>query len=351
MNLKQVIDELIQEKGMDRSVLSAIVVESIVAAYQKKYPQVVLSAKYNDSTGDLTIFTERTTVNVVHDPMLEISLKKARFIKKDVEVGMVMLLPFEYEIGRVEILFARQFMAQRIRKIEAEAVYMLFRKKEGEIVHGHVYKLERSGVLIKIDDTIAFLPHANTIPGEKVTVGMPIKVLLKEVCPEPRGDYQLILDRASSDFLFRLLELEIPEIFEKLIEIKKVVRIAGYKSKVVVASRDKNIDPVGTCIGVGGSRIKPVLVEFGSEKIDVIPWSDSLETFIKNSLKPAKVDRVEVIDSNIAKVWVDEDQRSYAIGRSGQNIALASRLVGLSIQLAQDGERGVFQDSDIDNLW
>ncbi len=353
MNLKQVIDELIEEKGIDRAVLSSIVTDAMLAAYQKRYPSVVFSARYIDSSGDLVVLAQKNVVSVVRDNLTEISLKKARFVSKDAEVGTVLTLPFEEKIGRVEILYARQFMAQKIRAIEADAVYADFKKKQGEIVHGHVHKMERSGVTVKLDDTLAFLPHQNTIPGDKIVVGMPIKTLLKEVYPEPRGDYQLILDRVSSDFLFRLLELEVPEIFERLIEVKKIVRIAGYKSKVIVVSRDKNIDAVGTCVGVGGSRILPILSELGTEKIDIIPWTESVEELVKNALKPAKVTRVELVGKDLAKVWVDEDQRSYAIGKSGQNIALASRLVGFSIQIAQKDHDGTspYQSDDGNSLW
>lgn len=353
MNLKQVIDELIEEKGIDRAVLSSIVTDAMLAAYQKRYPSVVFSARYIDSSGDLVVLAQKNVVSVVRDNLTEISLKKARFVSKDAGVGTVLTLPFEEKIGRVEILYARQFMAQKIRAIEADAVYADFKKKQGEIVHGHVHKMERSGVTVKLDDTLAFLPHQNTIPGDKIVVGMPIKTLLKEVYPEPRGDYQLILDRVSSDFLFRLLELEVPEIFERLIEVKKIVRIAGYKSKVIVVSRDKNIDAVGTCVGVGGSRILPILSELGTEKIDIIPWTESVEELVKNALKPAKVTRVELVGKDLAKVWVDEDQRSYAIGKSGQNIALASRLVGFSIQIAQKDHDGTspYQSDDGNSLW
>jgi N utilization substance protein A len=352
VNLKQVIDELVEERGIDRSTLSAIVCEGMLAAYQKKYPNAVLSAKYNEITGELFILVEKAVISVVEDEITQISLKKARFIQKDVQIGDLLTVPFDDKIGRVEILYARQIMAQKIRMVEAAVIYNEFKRKQGEVVHGHVHKTERSGVVIKLDDAFSFLPHTNTIPTDRLTIGMPIKALLKEVLPEPRGDYQLILDRTSSDFLYKLLELEVPEIFEKLIEVKRIVRIAGYKSKIVVASRDKNIDPVGTCVGVGGSRIRPISAEFGGEKIDVIQWSDSITDLVKGALKPAKINKIELIGDNVAQVWVDDDQRSYAIGKSGQNIALASRLVGLNIQLAQQeqGEQRV-ELSDIDEAW
>jgi transcription termination/antitermination protein NusA len=353
VNLKQVIDELIEERGVERSVLTAIVCEGMQSAYQKKHPAIVFSTRYNDSTGELVVLGQKEVVSTVEDENAQISLKKARFVQKDAQIGDLLVLPFEGKIGRVEILYARQIMAQKIRSVEAEMVYNEFKRRQGEIVHGHVHKMERSGAVLKVDDTYAFLPHANMIPGERIVVGMPIKALLKEVLSEPRGDYQLVLDRASSDFLYKLLELEVPEVFEKLIEIKRIVRIAGYKSKMVVLSRDKNIDPVGTCVGVGGSRIRPILAELGGEKIDVIQWSDSIEELVRGALKPAKVNRVELVEEGIAQVWVDDDQRSYAIGKSGQNIALASRLVGLNIQLAQQ-EPGVMNEtegSSADESW
>ena len=172
--------------------------------------------------------------------------------------------------------------------------------------------------------------------GDKCVVGYPIRALLAEVLEEPRNDYQLILDRSSEQFLQRLFELEIPEIYEKLVEIKKIVRSPGYKTKMIVVSNDPNIDPVGTCVGVGGSRIKPILKELGVEKIDVIPWFESKEMLVKQALKPAQIDRVELLDGdNAAKVWLDEDQRALAIGKMGQNISLASRLTGMDLQLVQ----------------
>jgi N utilization substance protein A len=334
VNLKAVVDELIEERGIDRATLEAIVCEGMLAAYQRKYPDVVFSITYDHATGTISIEGEKTVVSTVQDDDGEISLKKARFITKEIQVSDKILLPFEGKIGRVEVLYARQVIAQQIRTVEAAVVFNEYKQKQGDIVHGSVHKCERSGMVIKLDDgMLAFLPNTAAISSDKCVVGLPLRCLLKEVLTEPRNDHQIILDRISSDFMKKLLELEVPEIFERLVEIKKIVRIAGYKTKVAVVSCDKNIDPVGTCVGVGGSRIKPILNELGGEKIDVLLWSDSIEERIKGSLKPAKINRVEIDEKNAARVWVDEDQRSFAIGKSGQNIALASRLVGLEIQL------------------
>ncbi len=336
MNLASVIDELVEERGLDRDTLSAIVCESMLAAYNKRYPELQLSVEYERSTGEIVVRVQKTVVDTVVDEGSEISLKKARQTDKSLDVGATVWIPFEGSIGRIEILRAKQVIASNIRKIEADAVFGEFKDREGTVVVGVVHKCERGGAVVKIDDALAFLPKSLSIPGEKYSPGFSIRALLKEVLPEPRGDTQLILDRASGNFLLELLGLEIPEIFEKIVEVKAVARVAGYKSKIVVASNDKNIDPVGTCVGVGGGRIMPIRKELAGEKIDVIPWGESREVLVQNALKPAVVNRVEIVDGGArALVWLDEDQRSLAIGKMGQNIALASRLVGMDIQIMQ----------------
>jgi len=338
VNLFNVIEELVEDRGLDREVLSSIVCDGMLAAYQRKYPELQLQAKYDKKTGEIVIMVSKVVVASAADVLddhSQISLKKARFLNKEVQVGDFLVLPFEGTVGRVEILRARQVIAGSIRQVEAEAVYRLFKPREGQVIVGTIHKCERKGVVVKLDGHMAFLPHSLTIPGDKCIVGFSIRALLKEVLPEPKNDTQLILDRVSETFLYQLLESEIPELFERLIEIKKVVRIAGYKSKIIVFSHDFNIDPVGTCVGVNGSRIKPILKELGSEKIDIIAWNDTPEVMVKNALKPAEVNRVEITPENIAQVWVDESQRSLAIGKMGQNISLASRLVGMEIRLMQ----------------
>src|SRR5579859_688141 len=305
----------------------------MLAAYKKRYPEVNIHVTYDKKSDEIQIMAEKTVVTTVNDDDLEISVRKAKFIDKKVDVGDKILIPFEGPIGRIEILRAKQVIAHKIRETEASAIYNEFKDKEGDIVIGTVHKCERNGISVKLQDNLAFLPNSLTIPGDKCVVGMPIRALLKEVLSEPRNEIQLILDRTSPEFLKKLFELEIPEVYEKLVEIKKIVRIPGYKSKIIVVSHDKNIDPVGTCVGVGGVRIKPVLKELSNEKIDVISGSDVLETLVKDSLKPADINRVEIIDDNNVRVWLDEDQRSLAIGKMGQNIQLASQLTGMNIHL------------------
>ncbi len=337
MKLSQVIEELVEERGLDRTVLSDIVCEGMLAAYSKKYPDRLLQVSYNKKTDEIEVNVQKQVVGSVEDENAQISLRKARFINQSLDAGDLVWVPFEDKIGRIEILRAKQVIANKIRLIEAAAVYEEFKNKQGTIVLGVVHKCERAGATIKLDDSLAFLPKSLSIPGEKCSAGYTIRALLKEVLAEPRNDNQLILDRVSSEFLQGLFELEIPEVFERLVEVKKIARIPGYKSKVIVYSNDKNIDPVGTCVGMGGARIKPILKELGTEKIDVIAWNESSETLVANALKPAVVSRVEIVDDSTAQVWLDEDQRSIAIGKMGQNIALASQLTGFAIHLMQGG--------------
>lgn len=337
MNLSRVIDALVEEGGIDRAVLVQVVCEGMLAAYQKKYPDLVFNATYNKQTDEIDIAAEKTVVASVNDDDLEISVRKSRAIKSDAQEGDKVWVPFEGGIGRIEILKAKQIISQKIRAIESAKVYNEFKPKEGSIVHGVIHKCERAGAIVKVQDVYAFLPKSLMIPDMKCVVGYTIRALLKEVFPEPRNENQLILDQASPEFLRELFDIEIPEVFERIVEIKKVVRAPGYKSKVVVTSHDKNIDPVGTCVGVGGARIKPILRELGTEKIDIIAEPASVESFVKEALRPAVINRV-VVEGDAARVWLDEDQRSLAIGKAGKNIALASDLVGVRIELVKSDE-------------
>lgn len=346
MKLSGVIEELVEERGLDRSTLSSIMCEAMLAAYTKKYPELNLEVKYNKKTDEIEIFCIKKVVATVENDETEIQLRKARSIREDASVDETIEVPFKEPIGRIEILKAKQFIAQKIHSIEAAALYEEFKSKEHTIVYGTVYKIEHAGVVVKLGDSVALLPRMFMIPGEKFTIGYSIRALLREVLVEPRNEYQLILDRSSSEFLIKLFELEIPEVFEKLVDIEKIVRAPGYKSKVLVVSRDPHIDPVGTLVGVGGARIKPILRELGVEKIDIIEGGASIEDFVKSALKPADVNRVEMADSYNARVWIDEEQRSIAIGKMGQNISLASQLTGVNIHLVKNENPAVDLDTE-----
>lgn len=337
MNLLDVVDQLVDERGLDKATLQSIICEGMLAAYKKRFPDIDLVVDYDTEAGDLIVRANKLVVSNVEDEDTQVSLRKARSIRSSAELGETVPVPFDGKIGRIEILKAKQVVATKIKSVEAKLVYDQFKDKEGLIVQGVVHKIEGAGVLVKLQEYMAFLPKSLSIPGERYIVGQPVRAVLKEILVEPRNENQLILDQASPEFLRQLLSLEIPEIYDHLVEIKKIVRSPGYKSKVVIYSNDPNIDPVGTCVGVGGSRIKPVLKELGGEKIDIIKWTESQEEFVRDALKPAQIDRVEMVGDNKAMVWLDEDQRSLAIGKLGQNIKLAAELTGIAIQLADKG--------------
>jgi transcription termination/antitermination protein NusA len=344
VNVADVINSLVEERGLEREKIISIVCEGIAAAYQKKYPTLEFVVEFNQKTGAPEVFTRKTVVSSVSDPDKEVSVKKAQPFSTKAKVGDTALIPFEEKIGRIEIASAKQVIATKIREVEQLAIYNEFKDKAGEIISGNVHKRELRGFVVKVGEVLAFLPSSHCIPNEIIRVGHPIRAILKDVPQVPRGSYQLILDRTSPDFVKKLIEQEIPEVFEGIVEIKKVVRIAGYKTKILVSSHSKEIDPVGTCVGVGGARIKPILKELGQEKIDLVEWVDSIEALVKRSLKPAEIDKVEMIGERKAMVWLDQDQRSLAIGKLGQNIILASRLTEVEIQLQEAS--GVTQETE-----
>lgn len=337
MNLNDVIELLVDERNLDRELIKDVVKLGVRTAYEKKYPDIDFEVRINSKTSTVDVFAKKMVVAVAEDKDTEISLRKARTINPDAVLGDEALEPFTDPIGRVEMLLAKQVIAQRVRDLERQGVYDEFKDKEGTIVTGSVHKQERAGFVVTIGETMALLPRSCVIPEEDIRVGYPIRALLKEVSIAPRGEYQLILDRVSIDFIACLLELEIPEIFEGIVEIKKIVRAAGYKTKLVVTSNSPEIDPVGTCVGVGGARIKPILKEIGREKIDLIEQTYDMEQLVTQALRPAEIDKVVIDeDAGTATIFLPADQRSFAIGKSGKNILLASELTGLTVILQDD---------------
>ncbi len=334
MNLADVIESLVEERGLNREQVIEVVCDGVRAAYEKKFPEFEFSIVFNKKTLAIEVFVKKTVVSSAEDKDHQISLRKAQAFNLKAQLDDILDVPFEEKIGRIEILAARQIIARHIRKLEQDAVYEEFKDRQGTIVTGTIHKKERSGFAISLGEVIGFMPFSCTIPGETLRVGYSTRALLKEVLADSQGGYQLIFDRASADFVKKLIETEIPEVFEGIVEVKKVVRIAGYKTKIALQSNSKEIDPVGTCVGIGGARIKPILRSLDQEKIDLIAWTDNIKELVKSSLKPAEVDDVEISeDERRATVHVADDQRSFAIGKGGQNIALASQMAGIIIQL------------------
>ncbi len=335
MDIAEVIQELTHDKGLDRDKVIQVICQGIAGAYKKRFPSLTIDVMFDSKTNKIEVFVLKTVVRKVSDPLVEISQKQAETIEKNAEIDAQIKVPLNENVGRIDIMAAKQVIADGIRGLEEESVFKQYRDKQGTLVTGTIHKRERAGYAVNFGEVIGFIPMSCMIPDENFKIGFTLRVLLKEVLEVSRSGYQLILDRASSDFLKKLLEAEIPEIFEKIVEIKGIERVPGYKSKIAVTCPGKEVDPVGTCVGVGGSRIKPILKELGgAEKIDLISWTENQEEFVRESLKPAQIDKVYVdYEDQSAVVWLAEDQRSIAIGRMGQNIALASNLTGLKINL------------------
>lgn len=345
MNLADVIESLVEERNLDRDQVVAIVCSAVKIAHEKKYPGQEFVVSFNKKTSGMDVCTRKAVVAIVVDKDKEVSHRKAVTIDSRCSIGDVVSVPFEEPVGRIEILAARQLIASQIKELEEVAVYDEYIEREGKILTCVVHKKERSGFAVTVGDLTGFLPNSGCIPGEQLRIGYSIKAVLQEVLPVARGGYQLILDRASADFVKCLLELEIPEIFEGIVEIKKIVRTAGYKTKVALVSHSKDIDPVGTCVGVGGVRIKPILKGLGLEKVDLIAWVDDVPEMVRSSLKPAVIDDVTISpDGMRAVVSLADDQRAFAIGKSGQNIALASALSNIQISLEPADDQSHVED-------
>ena len=340
MNVSDVISTLVEEGNFEKDRVIEIVCEGVLFAYSKKYPGYDFQIQFNQSLGQIEVFVKKTIVKSVQIEMSEISNRKASSISPSAKEGDEILVPFERGVGRVEVAAAKNIIASRMREVEQLAVYEEFVEKKGQIVSGVIHKKERRGIAVKMGSAIALLSCPPGSEAPTARAGSPVRALLRNVYKEDVRGYQLHLDRSSAEFVKKLLESEIPEVFEGEVEIKGVVRSPGYKTKILVHSHSSEIDSVGACVGVGGGRIKPILKEIGAEKIDLIEWSSDIETLVKSSLKPAEIDKVELYKDGKATVWLAEDQRALAIGKRGQNILLASRLVGVEIQLQEVDRSG-----------
>ncbi len=332
-------NQICAERNLSREVVMEAIRAAIVSAYKRDVgapPYQNVTAQIDLETGKTRIFAERRVVAEVTDPQVEISLEEARRINPNVQLGETLMVDSTpNDFGRIAAQAARQRIMQCIREAEREVRYTRLAEQEGELVHGVVQSITPQGVMLHLERTEAILPRKEMVPGEQYALHDRIRVYVLEVNKTPRGP-QIIVSRSHKKLLQRLLELEVPEIQSGAIEIKAIVREAGSRSKVAVASRQPGLDPVGSCIGVRGTRIQSILRELGNEKVDIIEWSPDPVTFIAKALGPARVLSV-VLDEDstepIAYVVVPDEQLSLAIGKSGQNARLAAKLTGWRVDI------------------
>ena len=327
------MDELEKENGIKKDYLLEAIETALVTAYKRNYnSQENVKVVVDRETGASHLYSVKEVVEHAENPILQISLEEARKIDKEAQIGGtvdVELVPKNF--GRIAAQTAKQVIIQKLREAEREIIYSEYSERKGEIVSGIIQKADQNIVVMDLGKVEGVMPAKEQIPTEKYHVNDKIKGYILDVEKGAKGVPQVIISRACPEFVKKLFEFEIPEIYEGVIEIKAVSRDAGSRSKVAVYSPNENIDPVGSCVGQKGVRIQNIINELNGEKIDVIEWNADLSIYISSALLPAQVMAVDIDEENrIAQVIVPDDQLSLAIGKSGQNARLAAKLTGLS---------------------
>ncbi|MDA8443045.1 MAG: transcription termination factor NusA [Peptococcaceae bacterium] len=348
MNLEfiEALQELEKQKGIAAEVLLEAIEAALISAYKKNFGSLQnVRVHIERSTGEIKVYARKSVVVDVDDERAEVSLEDARKIDLNYELDDVV----EYEVtprdfGRIAAQTAKQVVVQRIREAERGLIFDEFINREGDIVTGVVQRIEQKNVLIDLGKVEAALGPQEQIPGEIYHFNDRVKTYIVEVKKTTKGP-QILVSRTHPGLLKRLFELEVPEIFDGVVEIKAVAREAGARSKIAVHSRDENVDPVGACVGPKGMRVQTIVTELKGEKIDIVRWSPEPEKFVANALSPAKVLSVSIIENHkVAQVVVPDYQLSLAIGKEGQNARLAAKLTGWKIDIKSEIQVGNYQD-------
>jgi len=338
-NLKRILDQICRDKGIDRALLVDAIEEAVRSAVRKKYGgRRDIEVQFNEELGEVEVFQYRTVVDEVFDEDTEIILEEARRLDPEVELDddLGEKMNNIADLGRIAAQSAKQVIIHRMRDAEREVVYEMFRDREGSIVNGIVQRFERGKMVINLGRTDAVLPREGQIPKRSFKQGDRIRAYLLEVRQESR-DAQLLLSRTCNEFLMKLFELEVPEIAEGIVKIMGCSREPGFRAKIAVSSVESDVDPVGACVGLKGSRVQNVVQELQGERIDIVPWSPDPAKYVYNALAPAEVSMVIVDEENrLLLVVVPDDQLSLAIGRQGQNVRLASKLMNWRIDVKSE---------------
>ncbi len=340
--LSQTIEQISREKGIDPALIQEALEDAMVAAARKFFKtDESLQARYDPETGTIEVFAVKEIVEEVEDGQLEMSLEEALSIDETFELGDYIEIPKPtLELGRIAAQTAKQVIFQKVREAEREIVFEEFSGEIGQIVNGIVRRFEGSDIVLDIGRTEAILPYSEQSRTEQYKQGDRVRAVIIKVHRLAKGP-QIVVSRADPSLLIRLFEMEIPEVYDATVVIKNAVREGGERAKVAVASRDDAVDPVGACVGMRGSRINAVIRELKGEKIDIIQYSDDIVDYTMNALNPAKISKVLIKDpvEKVLEVIVPEDQLSLAIGKKGQNVRLASRLLGWEIDIKGQEEK------------
>lgn len=341
-NLQEVISELSKEKGIERETVIQLIESAVTAAARKKLGKYeTLEAHFDAKSGQMELFQYKRVVEFPENDDNEISLEVARQMDESAEIGDEV----EFEIDEKEFQriaqSARQLILKKVKDAEREMVYNTFRERKGEILTGTVIRTEIGGrIAINFNKTEAYLFKKEQIPGDRYEHGDHIRVYLYEVNNDPQKPSQLMISRTHPGFLLKLFEMEVPEVYDGIVEMFNAAREPGKRAKVAVFTNDSDVDPVGACVGMRGSRVQAIVNELRGEKIDIVRYAEDLPSYMQNALAPAEIVRMEINqESKEINAWVESDQLSLAIGKQGQNVRLASKLIGFKINVSPIQER------------
>jgi len=350
--IKRVIEQVSRDKGIDRQILIKALEEALKSAARKKYgPKVDIEVQYSEETGELEVFQFKEVAEVVEEPMLQISLEEGRRLDPECELGDSLGTKMDTNtFGRIAAQSAKQVIIQKLKDAEKDAVYTSYIDRRGEIINGIVQRIDRGDIIVNLGQTEGVLPIREQVPKESYRRGDRIRALILEVLHESRGP-QVVLSRTHPNFLITLFRTEVPEISEGIVSIMGASREPGVRAKIAVASSNSDIDPVGACVGMKGSRVQNVVQELRGEKIDIIPWHIDPAKFVCSSLAPAEISRVIIDEDNRSmEVIVPDEFLSIAIGKKGQNVRLASKLSGWHLDVKSESAYNQAMQSGYNSL-
>jgi N utilization substance protein A len=334
INLSELLTQIAREKNVTMDLVIDALKTGLITAARKYINQpILIEAKIDKERNEISVYTTQKIVEIVNDPESEIPIDEAREIDPKAKLGkrIVEDLPVE-KFGRAAIQTAKQIVIQKVREAERARIFEDYQDRVGELITGTVQQVDRGNIIVNLGRTEALIPWREQIKKEKYRQGDMIRALIINV-EDSKNGAQVILSRTAPGFLSKLFELEVTEIYDGIVEIKAVSRDSGNRSKIAVISRDDRVDPVGACVGMKGNRVQAIVRELSNERIDIINWNEDLSVFVKRTLAPAEVKRVIEVADGRCVVVVNEESLAMAIGRNGQNIRLASALVGHNIDI------------------
>lgn len=351
-DIKRVVEQVSKDKGISREVLIKALEEALKSAARKKFGnKMEIEVQYNEEVGEIEVFQFKEVAEVITESALEISLEEGRKLDPDCEIGDSLGTKMDTStFGRIAAQSAKQVIIQKIKDAEKDAVFASFIDRKGEILNGIVQRIDRGDIIVNLGQTEGIVPVREQVPREGYRRGDRIRALILEVLHESRGP-QIILSRTHVDFLINLFKMEVPEISEGIVKIMGAAREPGVRAKIAVASSNADIDPVGACVGMKGSRVQNVVQELRGEKIDIISWHVDPARYVCNALAPAEISRVIIDEANrTMEVIVPDEFLSIAIGKRGQNVRLASRLAGWHLDVKSETKYSEAMRSGYDSL-